>query len=305
VSERLKALVIAHETDNSLTLVDLGSTNLEQIDYPLDLTPATVTMSPVGETIAVFDKLAGKLEVHAFRRGAVLLTAGDIHTDMDFTFSSDGATIYWVDNAAGSFNSIDLWSGRHSIQLAKPDSGLSAMSRSIDGLFAYVSDSGAGFVHMIELQTFKPVLEIRVGSMPARPWGTTDGQYMLVPNSGGDTMTAISTATGQAAYTVAAVDYPAFVNPGWLDSTAAAVGRSGQVAFIDIESGSVTDRYELGGVPLNGVVTSDSRTLAIPVPTTGSLEFFDMRSRARLSSIAGLPRDIGPLALGISNNLCH
>ncbi len=96
-----------------------------------------------------------------------------------------------------------------------------------------------------------------------------------------------------------------FINPGWLDSTAAAVSESGHVAFIDIDDGSVTDRYELDGAPLDGIVTSDSRTLAIAVPEKGSLVFFDMRSRTRLSSILGLPLDMSPAVLAISNNLCH
>ena len=67
----------------------------------------------------------------------------------------------------------------------------------------------------------------------------------------------------------------------------------------------MTVRYNLNGVPLDGVVTSDSRTLAIPVPENGSVEFFDMRKRIRLSPILNLPLDIGPAALAISNNLCH
>ena len=96
-----------------------------------------------------------------------------------------------------------------------------------------------------------------------------------------------------------------FINPGWLDSTAAAVGESGDVAFIDIDNGKVTHRYDLEGAALDGIVTSDSRTLAIPVPEKGSMVFFDMRSEPGCRSIPGLPLDIGPAVLAISNNLCH
>ncbi len=305
VSERLKALVIGHEADKSLTLIDLSSADLTQIPYPLDLTPSTIEMSPVGETVAIFDKEMGKLEVHAFHRRAILLAIDDVQTESEFTFSSDGATIYWVDDGNGTFNAVDLWSERKSVELAKPWSGLSAISRSVDGRVAFVSEASAGVVHMIELSTFSPLLKVHVGRKPGRPWGTTDGRYMLVPNNGGSTLTAISTASGSSVYTVPAVDHPVFVNPGWLDSTAAAVSESGHVAFIDIDDGSVTDRYELGGAPLDGIVTSDSRTLAIPVPEKGSLVFFDMRSRTRLSSIPGLPLDMSPAVLAISNNLCH
>jgi len=305
VSERLKALVVGHVDDRRLTLVDLSSSDLAQIDYPLEMTPSMVVMSPVGETVAIFDKEAGRLEVHAFRRRAVLLSVNDVHTESEFTFSTDGSTLYWVDDSKGSFNSVDLWAERQSIALAEPESGLSAISRSVDGMSAFISEASADVVHMIDLSSFAPVRKIHVGSRPGRPWGTADGRYMLVPNNGGDTVTAISTMTGAAVYTAASVDHPVAVNPGWLDSTAAAVSESGYVAFSDVDDGKVTARFQLNGAPLDGIVTSDSKTLAIPVPERGSLVFLDMRQRSLSSSITGLPLDIGPAALAISNNLCH
>ena len=305
VSERLRALVIGHEAERSLTLIDLSTSELTPIDYPLDLTPSSVAMSPVGETVAVFDRKAGKLQVHAFRRRAVLLSVDDVKTESGFTFSVDGATVFWVDDAQGTFNAVDLWSERKSIVLAEPRSGLSAISRSIDGTAAFVSEASAGVVHMIELSSFTAMRRIHVGAGPSRPWGTSDGRYMLVPNNGGRTITAISTVSGESIYTVPAVDHPVFINPGWLDTTVAVVGDSGHIAFIDIDNGNVTARHELDGAPLDGIVTSDSRTLAIPIPESGSLVFFDMQKRTKLSSIVGLPRDIGPAALAISNNLCH
>lgn len=304
-SERLKALVIGHEADRSLTLIDLSTPELTQIEYPLGLTPSTVAMSPVGETVAIFDNETGRLEVHAIHRRAVLLSVDDVHTDSEFTFSADGATLFWVDDNKGTFNAVDLWSERRSIGLTQPGSGLSAISRSIDGTVAFVSEASANVVHMIDLMAFAPLLKIHVGSRPGRPWGTADGRYMLVPNNGDRSLTAISTATGASLYTVPVLSHPLFINPGWLDTTAAAVSESGHVVFIDIDDGSVTARYELNGAPLDGIVTSDSRTLAIPVPENGSVEFFDMRNRNRLSSILNLPLDIGPAALAISNNLCH
>jgi DNA-binding beta-propeller fold protein YncE len=304
-SDRLHALVIGHEADRNLTLIDLSTAELTQIEYPLGLMPSTVTMSPVGETVAIFDRETGQLEVHAIHRRAVLLAVDKVRTDSGFTFSADGATIFWVDDSNGTFNAVDLWSESRRIELAKPGSGLSAISRSVDGAVAFVSEASANIVHMIDLKTFAPVLKIHVGNGPSRPWGTADGRFMLVPNNGGRTLTAISTASGESMYTVPAVNHPVFINPGWLDTTAAAVSESGHVAFFDIGDGSVTARYDLNGAPLDGIVTSDSRTLAIPVPENGSVEFFDMRDRNRSSPILDLPLDIGPAAVAISNNLCH
>ena len=189
VSERLKALVIGHEADRRLTLVDLSTSELRQIGYPLDLSPSTVEMSPVGETVAIFDKEAGVLEIHAFRRREVLLSVSNVRTGSEFTFSTDGATIFWVDDGNGTFNGIDLWANRRSIKLAEPNAGLSAISRSIDGTVAFVSEASTGVVHMIDLAMFAPLRKVPVGARPGRPWGTSDGRYMLVPNNGGSTLT--------------------------------------------------------------------------------------------------------------------
>ena len=126
-SERLKALVIGHEADQSFTLIDLGTSELTQIEYPLGLTPSTIAMSPVGESVAIFDRATGRLEVHAIRRRAVLLSVDDVRTEAEFTFSADGATIFWVDESNGTFNAVDLWSERKSLELTKPGSGLSAI----------------------------------------------------------------------------------------------------------------------------------------------------------------------------------
>ena len=158
VSDRLQALVIGHEADRSLTLIDLSTSELRQIGYPLDLAPSTVEMSPVGETVAIFDNEAGVLEVHAFRRREVLLSVNNVRTESEFTFSTDGATIFWVDDSNGSFNAIDLWANRKSIKLAEPNAGLSAISRSIDGTVAFVSEASSGVVHMIDLSTFAPLV---------------------------------------------------------------------------------------------------------------------------------------------------
>lgn len=304
VSDRLNALVISHRHDHSLTLVDLASESLTEIPYPLGIEPTEILMSPTGEALLVYDRSQGILELHALRRRDVILAADDVHTGAAFSFAADGARIFWVDDSQGTVNAIDLWQARASLRLAGANSGLSAMSRSIDGTLGFVSDATANRVHIVELATFTQLASARVGSRPARPWGTSDGRYMLVPNYGDGTVTAIATATGQSVYTIAAVEKPLFVNPGWLDTVAAAVGETGQVAFFDIDDGRVTARSEVDGRPLDGVVTSDSRTLGVPVPDAGSFDFFDMQRREKRLVMA-LPPDIGPAALAISNNLCH
>jgi DNA-binding beta-propeller fold protein YncE len=243
--------------------------------------------------------------VHALRRKEVLVRIEDVNTNSDITFNPDGSVVYWVDQDQGSLHSIDLWSKHQELKLTRDGTGLSAMSRSADGILGFISNAETGAVYVVDLWDFRVTRTSQAGQAPERPWGTADGQTMLVPNAAGGTVTAISALTGEVLYTVDAVRDPVSINPGWVDTIAAVVGRDGTVVFLNIGDGSELARVRLENTPAAGIVTSDSKTLAIPVPASGTMAFFDMRKHSRMSSVEQLPSDIGPAALAISNNLCH
>jgi DNA-binding beta-propeller fold protein YncE len=303
-SQALRALIIGHTDVNKLTLVDLSSRELTQIAYPLTLSPQDVLVSPIGETVAIFDRDEKRLQVHALRRNEVLLALEGVNSENELTFSSDGAVIFWVDKTSGSLESVDLWSQRRTLKFAPDNADLSAMSRSIDGTMGFISNGDSGEVITVDLRSFQLVRTSHAGRRPGRPWGTADGQYMLVPNSDG-TVTALSTLSGAAIYTVKAVSDPVSINPGWIDTTAAVIGADGDIAFLNIADGAELSRLHIESEPQQGIVTSDSKTLAIPTVASGSVLFFDMQKRTQVATVDNLPNDIGPAALAISNNLCH
>jgi DNA-binding beta-propeller fold protein YncE len=304
-SENLKALLVAHRKAKRLTLVDLTSKQLQQFEYPLSITPDYLAVSPLGETAAVYDREQGVLEMHAIRRKEVLLRAEGIYAGDEFTFSLDGSSIYWVDKRTGSLNAIDLWSNKKSLRLAGDSAELSSLSRSTDGLLGFVSDALENRVYVINLKTFELVKTLPTGGRPGRAWGTADGQFMLIPNKTDGTVTALSVMMLEPLYTVTAVKEPISINPGWLDTTAAIIGASGEVVFLDVATGMTDKPFKLQGVPEEGIVTSDSKTLAVPTPASGAVAFFDMRKRDLIVKLSGLPDDIGKASLAISNNLCH
>lgn len=304
-SQNMKALVVAHRSEKRLSLIDLSSDSLDQHDYKLLLSPDYIKLSPLGDTLAIYDRKSRVLEVQSVRRHQTLLRVEGVESTEPLTFNLDGSSVYWVDQSAGALNSSDLWSKSAELVLTKRGGGLSALSRSIDGLLGFVSDSLAGKVYVIDLQSFTLLKEIYVGRNPGRPWGTNDGSTMLVPNGEDGTLSAISAITLDKLYTVDALVHPVAVNAGWLDTTAAVIGERGDVALLDLTSGSIVEKLQFDGSPREGVVTSDSRTLAVPVAGSGRLALIDMRSRTLLSEITGLPSDIGEAALAVSNNLCH
>lgn len=304
-SDGLDALIVSHRAARRLTLIDLSDANLGQIDYALDMTPDYINLSPLGDTVAVYDKGNNHLEVHAVKRRAVLLSADDINTSGEFTFSPDGSTLYWLDDATGILHSIDLWSKQNELRLAEPGQELSALSRSADGLLGFVSGASTDEVFVINLRDFSMLATVRVPPNPGRPWGTADGRYMFVAGRSSNTVSAITTESLRLAYTVSLDDRPISIHSGWLDTVAAITGESGSVVFIDVNGGKVLKQHQLEQRPLEAIVTSDSKTMAMPLAGNGKFAFFNMRNQAIEKTLDGLPSDIGEASIAVSNNLCH
>ena len=100
------------------------------------------------------------------------------------------------------------------------------------------------------------------------------------------------------------VDKPIAINTGWLDTTAAVIGENGEIGLVNLVT-KKTKKLQLHGQPRAGVVTSNSRMLALPVSGFGDMFIFDMKSLSIKERIIDLPKDIGAVSLAISNNLCH
>ena len=179
------------------------------------------------------------------------------------------------------------------------------MTRSVDGSMGFVSDNLEGKVFVINLRSMTLLKTIDVGQGPRRPWGSADGQVILIPNRDSGTITAISTFTLDLLYTIEAIASPMAINTGWLDTTAAVMSDTGDVTLISLASKKVISRFSLHGRLQAGVVSSDSRLLVLPVAGNGDLFIFDMKSLSVDERITGLPNDIGAAALAVSNNLCH
>jgi DNA-binding beta-propeller fold protein YncE len=304
-SDSLDALIVSHREAHRLTLVDLADADLGKIDYALEMSPDYINLSPLGDTVAIYDGKDNHLEVHNVKRRAVLLSADGINMNGEFTFSPDGSTLYWSDNKTGSLHSIDLWSNRNVLQLVEPEQKLSALSRSADGLLGFVSGTSTDKVYVINLRDFSLLASIKVPPAPDRPWGTADGRFMFVAGGSSNTVSAIATDNLQLQYSVRLEDRPLSIHSGWLDTVAAITTESGGVTFIDVESGRVLQQHQLSQRPLEAIVTSDSKTLAVPLSGNGELAFFNMRSQAIEKTLIGLPPDIGEASIAVSNNLCH
>ncbi len=304
-SDGLEALIVSHRIARKLTLIDLADEDFRQIDYALEMSPDYINVSPLGDTVAIYDEVKSHLEVHAVKRHAVLLAADDVNTNGEFTFSPDGAALYWLDSSTGTLHSIDLWSNRKELRLADPGQELSSLSRSADGLLGFVSGASTDEVFVINLRDFSLLATVRVPPNPGRPWGTADGRYMFVAGRSSNTVSAIATDSLRLKYSLRLDDTPLSIHSGWLDTVAAITGETGSVVFIDVESGEILEQHTVGQRPLGAIVTSDSKTMAMPLSGNGEFAFFNMRDQTIEKTLSGLPLDIGEASIAVSNNLCH
>jgi DNA-binding beta-propeller fold protein YncE len=304
-SDGLDALIVSHRAERRLTLVNLADADLGQIDYSLEMTPDDINLSPLGDTVAIYEKHSKHLEVHNVKRRAVLLSADDVSSSGEFTFSPDGSTLYWSDSSNGSLHAIDLWSKRSELQLTDSGQKLSALSRSADGLLGFISGTSTDEVFVINLRDFSLLATIKVPPNPDRPWGTADGRYMFVAGGTSNTVSAIATDNLRLQYSVRLADRPLSIHSGWLDTVAAITTESGNIVFIEVDSGKVLQQHQLQQRPLEAIVTSDSKTLAVPLAGSGKFAFFDMRNQTLGKTLTGLPLDIGEASIAVSNNLCH
>ena len=304
-SDRLDTLIIAYPSARQLGLIDLSSSSLRQDYYNLALSPDSMKLDTAGVKVAVYDRALKILELHHLQQRQLLLRMENVNTVEPLTFNQDGRYIFWVDAEDGQLHSSDLQGHITSVELAANGAGLSAMTRSVDGSMGFVSDARAGKVHVVNLRRMALLKTIPTGKGPGRPWGAADGQVMLIPNTRGGSITAISTFSLDPLYTLEGITEPAAINTGWLDTTAAVMSTSGEITLINLLSKKIIKRLNLHGRPRAGVVTSDSRLLTLPVAGNGDLFIFDMKSLSVAERITGLPDDPGDASLAVSNNLCH
>lgn len=304
-SDRLDALAITYPSEKQLGLIDLSSYRLKQDYYDLSITPHHIKLDPIGDTLAVYDDEQDILEVHDLDHKKLLVKINNVNTSVPVTFNRDGKLIFWIDNRTGELKSSNLNGKPGSVKLTANGQGLSAMTRSVDGSMGFISDALARKVYIVNLRRMSLMKEVPVGQRPGRAWGTADGRSMIVPNYDSGTITAISTFTLDPIYTINATSKPVAVNTGWLDTTAAVIGEAGDIALINLDNRETVKTMKLHGEPKAGVVTSDSRLLALPVEGNGDVFIFDMKSLLVEERIIELPNDLGGASLAISNNLCH
>jgi YVTN family beta-propeller protein len=129
---------------------------------------------------------------------------------------------------------------------------------------------------------------------------------MLVPNSGGRTVSIIDTTTLDVVATLPGAADVTAVNTGWFDSVAFVISRGeNRAVVLDlIEMKGIGD-IPLPTAPGPGVVTPDGKKLYVALSGSDGMAVIDTRARRLLKLIEDVGHEPWGATMGRSNNYCH
>lgn len=320
VSDAVGAIVASFAGRSTLQLVDL-SRRTPPVEVDLTIAPDFMLLSPDGYLVAAADGSRGSVAVLSLQKRTLLFLLAGFGDPRNLTFSSDGSQLYITDRKALELAVVDIVQQTvvervalasdvnpgANRKLEKDDgAGVSALTRTPDGRYGFVSLAGLNSLLVVDLSTFKPVKQLRVGRAPLRPYGTADGRLMLVPNEGDESVSVINTATLELAATLPGGKDVTAVATGWFESAAFVLSRSQKrVVVLDLMKFKRLDDVSLPGSPGAGVVTSNGQKLYVSLEDADQVAVIDTRTQKLLTVIDRVGRQPWGVTMARSNNYCH
>ena len=305
VSEAAGLLVASFAAASALEIVDLAAP-VTSARLALPLAPDVMVLSPDGYLVALASRASGAVAIMSLAKRQVLARLSGFADPRKVTFNLDGSQLYLTQSK--TLEVIDIVQQKVVARMSLPSTGtgdVSALTRTPDGRYGFVSLAGADAVAVVDLSTLQLVKRVRVGHAPLRPYGTADGRLMLVPNEADQSVSVIDTATLAVAATLPGAKGVSSISTGWFESAAFVMGADKRVVVLDLMKFKKLDDIELPASPGAGVVTANGQKLYAPLADAGRVAVIDTRTRKLRSLVdtsAGAPAAV---ILARSNNYCH
>src|SRR5437867_10735152 len=212
---------------NQAYILDARTLQLVKI-IPVDIAPEHLAFSPDGRWYYQGNPQGDSISVIDMVSLTKIKTIPGLVEPLNVTFSPDGAKAYVGNYGAHWVGVIDV--RRHELLkkiqiadvpgMAKLDpakylgeiKGINIQQITNDGRFLYAADTDLGFVGLIDPREGKVVKVIRVGKAPWRPYLSHDGNYLITPNNGDQTISIIDLRTDKVASTLEAGENMTGVN---------------------------------------------------------------------------------------------
>lgn len=207
---------------------------------------------------AEFNRAVGRLNPAEGKVDRILGLGRDVTHMIDI--APDGQQLFTADMLSGTVTRIDFRAGKPFPELTGYEVGDQPEGLAVhpDGRQAWVGLNGEGKIRVLDLDTGKVSAELPAGSQPARLRFTPDGKYALTIDPQASTLLVFDVAARRQAFVHRIEGLPLGMAPTAdgkrVFVTLAAAGAVGEV---EIETGKLLRRAELGGVSDGIALASD------------------------------------------------
>ncbi len=203
----------------------------------IQVTPSSVMLTELGETIAI---------------SARAFSAGGQELDTRFTWHSSHPDQLTVDQT-GQVTAMGVASG----EIWAEANGVESLPSMVDMVLldphAYVTNTAAHVVTVINTLTDVVTATIPVGRSPTRAAVTRDGAHVYVANTGGNSISVIDAATNGVVATIPTMNAP----------TAVAVTPNGAEVYV-LDTGGVLQVIDTAFIATGGATTIATIPLGLP-----------------------------------------
>lgn len=312
VSRAIMRLIVSNRAERLVAIVDLPTRAVEA-NFRLPLTPDVMVLSPDGLRLAVADTEGGKIGLINFIDGTMNAVIDGLNSPSKMTFDADGVVLFVMDDKEAEIKMINARKGEILPALSLREAGvvpgaadLSALTRTPDGRRGFVTDALGGKGYVISFRDWTVTKTLELGGTPSRAYGTADGQFMLVANTGSRTISLISTERFDVVATLPGVGDVTSIATGFFETLAYVISRDEKKAvIIDLQTLELAGEVALEGVPGQAVADEDGKKLYVPLGGTGKLALIDVYNKKIGHIVTGTPTAPGSPAMAASNNYCH
>lgn len=307
VSSGLGRIYGANRAARKLYVFNLATRAVEhEIDLPIE--PRTTLLSPDGYTLAIADG-ESRLALVDLAEARVRGLVEGLEQPGDLAFSNDSFHLFVPNDAAGRIEVIDTMSAIRldPITLSFGEAnGLSAVTRTPNGLYGLVVEQATGRLSVINFRNWEEMRMIEVGAQATRPYGTADGQFMMIANDDAATLTVISTAYFDTEAVIPAPKGVTSITTGFFETLAFITSESEMKSLVvDLETMEPVGEILYGGTPGPALVDPDGKRMYVPVAETGELVVVDVYNKEIISRVKGMDGVPTRIALAATNNYCH